>query len=204
METNIVICGVGGQGIITSGKLISRAALLSGKRVVMSEIHGLAQRGGSVSVDVRIGDVLGPIIPEAQADIVIAMEPMEALRVLHRASQDAVFLINMQKMPPISLGMQHREYPDTDSMIKEIAENHDVVTIDALSIAKETGEPRTISAVMTGCASAVKSIGIPADDFYNAMKETFGEKIQPPNITAFKRGREHTLSVLKQSQPGKA
>lgn len=200
METNIVICGVGGQGVITAGKLIARAAMLGGKRVVMSEIHGLAQRGGSVSVDVRIGNVLGPIVPEGQADIIIAMEPMEALRNVHRASQDAVIFINTQKMPPISLGMQHLEYPDVEKRIEEISEIHDVVVTDALAIARETGEPRTVSTVMVGCASVSASIQVTADDFFNAIKETFGSKLQSQNIAAFRKGREHALMTLKRHE----
>ncbi len=197
METNIVICGVGGQGVITAGKLISTAAMLGGRKVVMSEIHGLAQRGGSVSVDVRVGDVLGPIVPDGSADIIIAMEPMEALRSMKRASADAVFLVNLQKMPPVSLGMKKQEYPAIDSIIKEIEENFDSVTIDALSVAEKTGEPRTVSTVMVGCASAAESMQISTDDFFNAIRETFSLKLQAPNIEAFRKGREHALSSLR-------
>lgn len=198
MVTNIVICGVGGQGVITAGKLISTAALLSGRKVVMSEIHGLAQRGGSVSVDVRIGDVLGPIIADGQADIVIALEPLEGVRNLKRASGDAVFILNTQKMPPVSLGIEHIEYPDIQSLIDEIRESHRVIVLDAHSIAEKTGELRTVSTVMVGAISAVESMEVPVDDFFNAIRQIFPVKLQDSNVKAFRNGRELSLKSLEQ------
>lgn len=203
METNIVICGVGGQGVITAGKLISTAAMLSGRKVVMSEIHGLAQRGGSVSVDVRIGNVLGPIIGGGNADLIIAMEPMEGLRNMERASEDTVFLLNTQKMPPVSLGMQHREYPDLDSIVAEITAEHTAVVIDALPIAKSAGEARTVSTVMVGAASVMKNMQVSTDDFFNAIRQVFPPKLQESNMVAFRKGREYSMNALKEMRaPG--
>lgn len=199
MHTDIVICGVGGQGVITAGRMISTAALLSGRKVVMSEIHGLAQRGGSVSVDVRIGDILGPIIPDGEADIVIAMEPLEGMRNLNRASDDAVFILNTQRMPPVSLGIQHMEYPELEKIIGEVGSFHTTIVVDAASIAEKTGEPRSVSAVMVGAASALKNIQVPVDDFFNAIRNIFPPKLQEANIRAFREGRELSLRSLREA-----
>lgn len=199
MQTDIVICGVGGQGVITAGKLISTASMISGKKVVMSEIHGLAQRGGSVSVDIRIGDNLGPVIPEGTADIIIAMEPMEAARNMRRASPDCVFLVNTQKMPPVSLGMDGKEYPEIESILERLRKEFMLISLDAHSIAVKTGEPRTVSSVMVGAASAVESLELELADILEAMRKIFPEKVLEPNITAFNEGREISMKRLKET-----
>ncbi|EQD36925.1 indolepyruvate ferredoxin oxidoreductase, beta subunit, partial [mine drainage metagenome] len=131
METNILIVGVGGQGVITVGRLISMAAIMASHNVVMSELHGLAQRGGSVSVNVRVGDVMSPI-PEASAiDCVIALEPMEGLRYSPMTGKEAVFLVNLHPMTPISLSMQGKEYPPMQEILDEIERDHTVIPVDA-------------------------------------------------------------------------
>ena len=100
MKINLIISGVGGQGVITLGMLISQTAISQGENVIMSEIHGLAQRGGSVSVDVRIGDFRAPIIPTGDADLVIGMEPLEGERVLDRAGKGTRVIVSTHHKGP--------------------------------------------------------------------------------------------------------
>ncbi len=197
MQSNVVICGVGGQGVLTAGKLLSTAALSEGIQVVMSEIHGLAQRGGAVSVDVRIGSVLGPIVPDGKGDLIIAMEPLEALRVLHRSSRESVFVVNTQKIPPVSLGIAHREYPSIESLVSDLKRRRTVFTVNALELARKTGELRTASTIMVSMASALYDTGITDESFLNAIKRLFPPRYQKANIEAFDLGRKEAAAVVK-------
>ena len=105
MTLNIRVCGVGGQGVITAGLLISDASIVSGHNVVMSEIHGLAQRGGSVFVDIRIGDGKGSMIPEMGADMIIALESMESIRNISKLARNGLCIVGSEKIPPVSLSI---------------------------------------------------------------------------------------------------
>ena len=106
MKYNIIIAGIGGQGVVTCGSLISKAAIHAGLNVVMSEIHGLAQRGGSVSVEVRIGDVSGPIIPNGEGDLLIGLEYMEGVRNIPRMKTGSLVILSKEKLTPVSLSMR--------------------------------------------------------------------------------------------------
>ena len=199
METNILIVGVGGQGVITVGRLISMAGILASHNVVMSELHGLAQRGGSVSVNVRVGNVLSPI-PEANSvDCVIAIEPMEGLRYSARVGKQAVFIVNLHPMTPISLSMEDKEYPPIPAILDEIRRDHQVIPIDATSIAHGVGNIRVSNSVLAGAMAAAEIVNISRNDFIIAITKMFGSKVKDQNIQAFDSDYSYTMEYLEKN-----
>ena len=199
METNILIVGVGGQGVITLGRLISMAGIMASHNVVMSELHGLAQRGGSVSVNVRIGNVISPIPEAGSVDCVIALEPMEGLRYSPRVGRDAVFLVNLSPVTPISLSMEEKEYPPLSSIVDEIKRSHQVIPVDATDIAHRVGNIRVSNSVLAGALAAAEIVNISRDDFIVAITKMFGTKLKDQNIQAFDSGYNFTMQYLEKN-----
>lgn len=197
METNIIVAGVGGQGVVTAGTLISQSALLKGHNVVMSEIHGLAQRGGSVSVEVRIGDVRSPIIPKGEADLILGLEPMEAVRYSDQAGKRTKFLINRETITPVSLSMRGDEYPDIEELIAPLSEKYEVYSIDALPLALEAGDSRAVSTVMVGAAMKLNVIPIDEESTLGALKKRFSPRLFEMNRKALTLGMNVPLGAVQ-------
>ncbi len=195
MEINIVIAGVGGQGVVTAGTLISQASLAMGYNVVMSEIHGLAQRGGSVTVDVRIGDVKSPIIPSGDVDLIIGMEPMEAVRAAENAGRNTLMLINDERVSPVALTMKGLEYPDLDGLLSEAALQMKVLMLDALPMALEAGDSRAVSTVMVGAAMQSGILPFDRNAAFKALSGRFSGKIYEINEKALDLGIAATLGT---------
>ena len=193
MEVNIIVAGVGGQGVVTAGTLISQSALVKGHNVVMSEIHGLAQRGGSVSVEVRIGDVSSPIIPTGETDLILGIEPIEAVRAAQFAGPRTKILINREPVEPVSLTMKGMEYPDLKDLISEISENFEVYLIDALPLALEAGDARSASTVMVGAAIQLGVLPIDEESTLEAIRKRFSEKLYAINEKALRLGMKSVL-----------
>lgn len=194
METNIIVAGVGGQGVVTAGTLISQSALIKGHNVVMSEIHGLAQRGGSVSVEVRIGDVRSPIIPRGEVDLVLGLEPMEAVRYSDQAGKRTKFVINTETIAPVSLSMRGKEYPPVDELIERISDRYEVHTLDALPYAIEAGDARSASTVMVGAAIQLGILPIDRDSTLKALERRFNRRLYEINRKALDSGISCRLS----------
>lgn len=188
MEINIVIAGVGGQGVVTAGTLISQACLVSGHHVVMSEIHGLAQRGGSVTVEVRIGDVKSPIIPKGEADLILGLEPMEAVRAAENAGRNTIVLINDERVSPIALTMKGLEYPEVGNLTAEISSFMKVRSIDALPIAVEAGDQRSVSTVMFGAALELGVFPFGEEEALKSIGKRFSGRLYEINEKALKLG----------------
>ncbi|MHB8372136.1 MAG: indolepyruvate oxidoreductase subunit beta [Thermoplasmataceae archaeon] len=198
MKTNLIIGGIGGQGVVTCGTLISKAAIHSGINVIMSEIHGLAQRGGSVSVEVRMGEVHGPIIPDGQGDLLIGLEYMEGIRNLWRLRKGATAILSPEKMTPVSLSMNRKEYPDFEELLSKEAKKLLIYEINAPSLAIESGDRRTSNSVILGFISALKILPLTNADFIDAISSTFPEKVMSTNLRAFELGsKEVTRAKLR-------
>ena len=153
---NVSLVGVGGQGILLTADLLARTAALSGMDVKKSEIHGMAQRGGSVISSVRFGiEVHSPIIPEGQSDILVAFDRLEALRWAHLLSKDGKALLNNVDLVPVTVssGLQQ---PVTDLETRLAKTFPDAICVDALAIAeKEVGNARTMNMVIAGALSVL-------------------------------------------------
>lgn len=199
MQTNLIISGVGGQGVITLGMLISQTAISQGENVIMSEIHGLAQRGGSVSVDIRIGGFHAPIIPTGEADLVIGMEPMEAKRVLSRAARGTNVIVSLEKLVPVSLSIRHQEYPDVDSIVSELSRNFNVQAIDAVSIAEKIGNYKAANVVIFGFAIGTGFLPLEESAAREQIKKVFSSRSLKANMEAFEYGLESARSMAEMS-----
>ena len=154
---NIYISGVGGQGIIKTSTVLGEAAMKSDLPVVMSEVHGMAQRGGGVSTELKIGDAYSPIIKSGSADLLISFEPMEALRAIPKISTKTSVIVNTSPIYPFNLRESEISYPDLDKVMEVLNENSkEVFALDADQVARESGHILSMNMVMLGCATAVK------------------------------------------------
>ncbi|HML05099.1 MAG TPA: indolepyruvate oxidoreductase subunit beta, partial [Methanobacterium sp.] len=153
---NIYICGVGGQGIIKTSIVIGEAAMKSDLGVVMSEIHGMSQRGGVVSTELKIGDSRSPIIEEGSADLLIAFEPMEALRAVSKANEDTYVIVNTSPIMPFNIQGSEVPYPKVSAILDELKSKvKQVFAMDAEKMAKEAGHVLSLNMVMLGGATAI-------------------------------------------------
>ena len=192
MKSDIILAGVGGQGILSIAATIGTAALKSNLFMKQSEVHGMSQRGGAVYSNLRIADkpIASDLIPRKQADIIISVEPMESLRYLHFLKDDGWLISSVNPFVNID------QYPNEDDLLKEIkkkVKNH--ILIDAESIASEIKSKRSSNIVMLGAASPY--INLDFEKYKEALQDIFGSKgqeIVDVNIKALEKGREFTLN----------
>lgn len=185
---NIAIVGVGGQGILLASEVISLAAVISGYDVKKSEVHGMAQRGGSVISEVRYGKkVFSPLIPYGEADFLISFEALEAVRNADMLAPEGTALINTQTIMPVTVSSGQQPWiDDLDERIERAFQKK--LLIDALNSARAAGNIRTVNMVMTGALS--KLIEISDDAWRQAMQEIIPSRHLEVNLRAFEAGRE--------------
>ncbi|MEG0085429.1 MAG: indolepyruvate oxidoreductase subunit beta [Niameybacter sp.] len=188
MTKNILIVGVGGQGTLLTGRIIGNYALSKGQDVKMSEVHGMAQRGGSVVMQVKYGDkVYSPLVEIGEADIIFAFEKLEALRYSHYLKKDGVIIANTQRIDPMPVVMGKAKYPENiEATIKEM--NPEACLIDALSIAKEIGNVKVVNMIMIGAYAAY--IGDTLEEWKKIVEDTVPQYTIEMNQTALKKGYE--------------
>lgn len=192
---NIYICGVGGQGIIKTSIVIGEAAMKSDLGVVMSEIHGMSQRGGVVSTELKIGDSKSPIIEDMSADLLIAFEPMEALRAVSKASKDTYVITNTSPIMPFNIQGSEVPYPKVSDILDELESKvKQVYALDAEKIAKNAGHVLSLNMVMLGGATAIPGFPIEKEVILKSMKDNLPEKSIPINMKAFEDGFEFVFS----------
>ncbi len=192
---NIYICGVGGQGIIKTSIVIGEAAMKSKMGVVMSEVHGMAQRGGVVSTELKIGDSKSPIIENGSADLLIAFEPMEALRAIPKASEDTYVIVNTSPIMPFNIIGSEVPYPEVSDILEELKSKvKEVFALDAEKTAKDAGHILSLNMVMLGGATAVSGFPIDKAVILESMGENLPEKSIPINSKAFEEGFEFVSS----------
>ncbi len=198
MKTNILLAGVGGQGVLTLGLIISRAALEQGENVIMSEIHGLAQRGGSVTAEVRIGNFRAPIIPDGDVDLTIGMEPLETMRSLSRAPTGSRVIMSTEKLAPVSLSIRHEEYPDLRVLTESISDNFHLGTIDAVSVARKSGSFRAANIAILGFAIGTGWLNLSLECTRNQIRAIFSKKSLEINLKALEAGLEMGKSAQQE------
>jgi indolepyruvate ferredoxin oxidoreductase beta subunit len=185
---NILFSGVGGQGILLASELTAAALLRAGYDVKKSEVHGMAQRGGSVTAQLRYGrQVYSPLIDPGSADIQMAFEMMEAVRYLPFLHKGSTVIVNTQKILPPSVATGQATYPENvlDELIKRDIE---VIGVDAFSIAKEAGEVRTANVALVGALSV--HLDVDAAIFEEIIDNRVPERFRSENMKAFAAGRE--------------
>jgi len=192
-EFNIVLAGVGGQGILLAAEILGTAAMKEGLNVRVSEIHGMAQRGGAVISNVRIGEkALAPTVLEGQADILLGFEPLETLRNLKFVSEKTILIMNEERIPPTELTAKMLKYPS----LKEIKEKiygftKKVITINAKLLAKEAGNILARNVVLIGALAATEKVPVKKESIIEALRELVPAKYLDVNIKAFKLGYEY-------------
>ncbi|SHJ49567.1 indolepyruvate oxidoreductase subunit beta [Tepidibacter formicigenes] len=185
---NILLVGVGGQGIILASKVLSSGLIDAGYDVKMSEVHGMAQRGGSVTTQVRYGEkVYSPIIGKGQADIIVAFEKVEALRWLEYLKPDGKIVINDYKIPSATVLSGKEKYPE--KVLEKLEEKFDNITIiNAADEAVKLGNIKAQNIVMLG--GLIKALKIDNIDWNKAVKENVKEKFIDLNLKAIEKGME--------------
>jgi indolepyruvate ferredoxin oxidoreductase beta subunit len=184
---NILISGVGGQGVLLTSKIIAEAALLAGLDVKQSEVHGMAQRGGSVLSQVRFGEkVFSPIVSEGEADLLIGFEPLETARYLHFLNNEGVVIYNTRTIGTIGVSIGKEEYPTgIHEIIKKNAPK--VFAFDATEVAVGVGEKRAVNLVLLG--AALPFLPIDGKIIDNAILNSVPKKVLEINQKAFAAGK---------------
>ncbi len=184
--TDILIVGVGGQGTLLASRVLGRMAESLGYDVKLSEVHGMAQRGGSVVTHVRYGEkVFAPVIDEAGADVILAFEKLEALRWLGRLKTNGRMFINSQQISPMPVITGAEAYP-TDIEQRVRAAAPEAVFVDALGLATEAGNPKALNVVLLGVMA--RHMGLDKQAFLNAIEDAVPPKFRELNRTAFEKG----------------
>lgn len=198
-EFNIVLAGVGGQGILFAAEILGTAAVKEGLNVRVGEIHGMAQRGGAVVSTVRIGEnVLSPMILEGKANVILGFEPLETLRNLKYASEKTIIIVGDEKIPPPGLTLKGENYPPTSGILEKIKRfSKNIIIVEALRLAKEAGNPIMQNTVLLGVLAATGMLPVAADSLLEALKELVPAKYLEMNVKAFKLGYSSAKNVEK-------
>lgn len=184
---NILLVGVGGQGTILVSKVLTAGLMKAGYDVKMSEVHGMAQRGGSVTTQVRYGEkVYSPLIGKGMADILVAFEKMEAVRWIDYLKPDGIVVVNNYEIPSMPIATGKAEYPH--GILESLKDNFKTIVIDAAQAATEIGNIKTQNIVLLG--ALVKAFNLTEVDWIEVLRETITEKMLDINIKAFNRGME--------------
>ncbi|HEY3266045.1 MAG TPA: indolepyruvate oxidoreductase subunit beta [Armatimonadota bacterium] len=182
---NVLIVGVGGQGTILAGKVLARVAVLSGKDVKFSEIHGMAQRGGSVVTQVRIGDAVhSPTIDPACADFLLAFEQLEGLRWAHMLRPGGTIIVSTQRIDPATVLMGVAVYPS--DVLEQLALRGVVVALDALEMACAVGNSKASNVVLLG--RLARGLGLSRDLWEQALRDVIPARHLEVNEAAFAAG----------------
>ncbi|MDO4702756.1 indolepyruvate oxidoreductase subunit beta [Tannerella sp.] len=192
MKTDIILSGVGGQGILSIAAIIGEAALKEGLYMKQSEVHGMSQRGGDVQSNLRLSDkpIASDLIPIGQANLIISLEPMEALRYLPYLNKDGWLVTNTKPYTNIP------NYPEMDKVMAKLNKLPHKVLLDVETIAKEIGSPRTANMVMLGAATPF--LGIDYEKIADGIRFIFGRKgdeIVSLNLKALQAGYEIATKV---------
>lgn len=188
MKSDIILSGVGGQGILSIATVIGEAALYDGLNIKQSEVHGMSQRGGDVQSNLRISSdaIASDLIPKGKADIVISLEPMEALRYVEYLSPEGWIITN--SAPFINIP----NYPEIESVLAELKKLPRVIILDVDAIAKDAGIARAANIVLLGAAA--KHVGIEYQKLEDGIRRIFarkGEEVVNMNIKALQLGRDN-------------
>ena len=185
MTKNIMIVGVGGQGTLLTSRIIGKAALSEGCDVKISEVHGMAQRGGSVVTFVRFGEKVNePVVEEGQADVIIAFERLEAQRYAHFLKKDGVLVVNDCRIDPMTVVIGAKTYPE--NIIENLKNDHNVYAIDGQKIAIELGNNKVLNSVVLGYAASF--IGFDKQTWIDTVASTVPAKTIEINEKAFLAG----------------
>ncbi len=186
METkNIMIVGVGGQGTLLTSRILGGLTIHAGYDVKLSEVHGMAQRGGSVVTFVRYGDKVNePIVEEGQADVMIAFERLEALRYAHFLKKDGAMIVNDLRIDPMPVVIGAVKYPE--NILEDLEKTHRVFKVNAMEEAKKLGNSRVFNIIVLGIAA--QHMDFSKEDWLTVIEKTVPPKTIEINKKAFETG----------------
>ncbi len=194
----IYIIGVGGQGTIKTATIIGEAAMAQGLNVVMSEVHGMAQRGGTVVTELKIGDSLSPLNEKYSADLLLAFEPSELLRATSIIGKDTNIIASCSSIVPFTVSLGISKYPDINQIIERLSKKVDNLHfIDAEKIAIEAGNIIAANIVILGAALATSKFPLKKENIIESMKQNLPIKSIDMNIKALEMGSKEYLKVSK-------
>ena len=189
--TTIHIVGVGGQGALTVSKIIGNAALAKDLQIVVSEIHGMAQRGGVVQTTIRIGDTISPLPFSTDMNLVMGFEPMEVYRARNILTPETVLIFNRDPIMPVTVSSGGKPYPDIEKIIGEVKKNVKAVyTLSAKEKAAEVGNEKVTNVVLLGALSATGLLPFSKDEMKESVKISVPKKAVEENLKAFEMGYE--------------
>ncbi|MDK2915137.1 MAG: indolepyruvate ferredoxin oxidoreductase, beta subunit [Thermococcaceae archaeon] len=198
-EYNIVITGVGGQGILTAANLLGWAALRAGYKVRVGEVHGMSQRFGSVIAYVRFGeDVYGAMVPEGKADVILSFEPVEALRYINYLKKGGLVFTNARPIPPVQVSMGLATYPSLDEMKKIVEEDFGgkFMAFDSEKLAMEAGNIVTTNVVLIGALSQTPGFPLSEEGIKEVIRISVPPKTIDVNMKAFELGVKAAKEML--------
>jgi indolepyruvate ferredoxin oxidoreductase beta subunit len=187
-KTNIVLTGVGGQGVITAANILGKAAVKAKINVFVSEVHGMAQRGGTVNCAVRMGNVSSSLVPTGSADAIVGMEPIETLRYIQYANKNTKIITDITPVIPFTVSVGSEEYPDIKKVFKELNSYGQLCKIDAVEIAKKAGDLITKNTVMLGVLAGSDVLPFKSDILLGTILENIPSKYSDMNKKAFESG----------------
>ncbi len=203
MTFNLIICGVGGQGLVLLTSVIGNACAKRGKKAITGEMYGLSQRSGTVYVHMRIGeDASSPLIRYGKADVLIALEAMEALRYLEYLKKGGVILMNKRIMhPPTETSRLVKDktvkYVTLDEIVSRLKVwTPNIAVIDALKLAKDSGNVHTENTVFLGCLSTLEQFPVEEEYLRESIVEIVQKKTVEQNIKAFELGKKNAYESL--------
>jgi indolepyruvate ferredoxin oxidoreductase beta subunit len=190
METKrLIIVAVGGQGNLLASKVLGEAALLADIPVRMSEIHGMAQRGGVVESAVVFGDAASTIISDGEADVLLGFEPSETLRALNKCNADTVVITNTSPLPPFTVAIGKGTYPDLQKLQELIrGKTARLIAFDARALAKQAGNVMSLNMVLLGALISTGTMPVSADNVKEAIRTSTKKAFVDINIKAFELG----------------
>ncbi|CAN2040749.1 Indolepyruvate oxidoreductase subunit IorB [Candidatus Magnetomoraceae bacterium gMMP-15] len=187
--TRLIIVAVGGQGNLLASRVLGEAALLTGVPINMSEIHGMAQRGGVVESSIVFGDAKSTIISDGEADVLMGFEPSETLRALNRCNSKTVVVTSLSKLPPFTVSIGRGVYPDIDqiqNLIKKKTAR--LISLDAVALAKQAGNVLSVNMVLLGALLKTGILPVSAENVKQAITTSTKKAFLDVNLKAYELG----------------
>jgi indolepyruvate ferredoxin oxidoreductase beta subunit len=203
MEENMekkrcIFVGVGGQGNLLASNLLGLSALSLGIPVVVSEIHGMAQRGGVVESAVLLGGIASPIVSDGEADVLVSFEPLETIRILNKCNQDTIVITNSQPLFPFTVSTGQGVYPPVDEVLDIIRSrvNH-VVALRGNDLAEEAGNPLSLNMVMLGTLIGADAVPVTGDVMKDTISNNTKKAFLESNLKAFDLGMKEGKTLIR-------
>jgi indolepyruvate ferredoxin oxidoreductase, beta subunit len=191
----LIIVGVGGQGILTVSDILGSAAITEGLSAVMSEVHGMAQRGGVVTSEIKIGDFRSPLVGRGEAHVILGFEPVETYRILEKASRNTRIVTNLEPLVPPSVSTGKGTYPSVECLVENMKNaGLKVVGVKALELAGTAGSTVAGNSVMLGALASLENFIVSKDSVVEALKRRIGSRLLDINLKAFELGYEAGLA----------